>query len=167
MNKHIFFIASLFLLASCSSSTTPQPTLDVNVLKQIVDEGIEVIFYGDSCTDFGLVVLPEGEYTIVFRDQVDKGTADVHVSQLRDGYTYQDLLEMQEGDPKMCNVDTDYHTLANQIDAEFDFSSGIKRVTFELEEGEHAVYVLNVKPEEIVTEQYYCFPILIIDNPSK
>ena len=167
MKNGLILITVLFVTTACGPSATPQPTLDAEAVAKAADEGIEVTFYGDKCTDLGMMVLPEGEYIFVFRDMIGKGTADLHVSQLSDGHTYQDLLDFQGGDPKKWNADPDYHTLANQIDTEFDFSAGIKRVAFALKEGEHAVYIFNVKPEEVATEQFYCFPIMIVDDPSK
>lgn len=167
MKNGLILITVLFVIVACGPSATPQPTLDAEAVAKAADEGIEVTFYGDKCTDFGMVVLPEGEYTFVLRDMIAKGTADLHLSQLLDGNTYQDLLELQGGDLKMWNVDLDYHTLANHIDTEYDLSAGIKRVTYALEEGEHAVFILNVKPEEGVTEQVYCFPIMIVGDLSK
>ena len=167
MKNGLILITVLFVTAACGPSTTPQPTLDAEAVAKAADEGIEVTFYGDKCTDLGMMVLPEGEYTFVFRDMIGKGTADLHVSQLSDGHTYQDLLDFQGGDPKKWNVDPDYHTLANQIDTEFDLPAGINRDAFALEEGEHAVFILNVKPEEVATEQFYCFPIIIVRDLSK
>ena len=167
MKKGLILITVLFVITACGPSAKPQPVLDEEFVAQAIEEGIEVTFYGDRCTDIGMVVLPEGEYTLAFKDMIGKGTADLHVSQLVDGHTYQDLLDLQGGDLTNWNVDPEYHTLANHIDTDFDISAGIKRVTFALEEGEHAVYILNVKPEGVVTEQFYCFPLMIVDDPSK
>ncbi len=167
MKKCLVLIILSSSLAACRVGTEPQLVIDEEVVAQAIEEGIEVTFDGDKCTDLGMMVLPEGEYTFVFRDMIGKGTADLHVSQLSDGHTYQDLLDYQGGDPKKWNANPDYHTLANKIDTEFDFSAGIKRVTYALEEGEHAVFINNVKPEEVAAEQFYCFPIMIVDDPSK
>jgi hypothetical protein len=167
MKKCLLLITVLLVITACGPSATPQPVLDDEFVAQVIEEGIEVTFDGEKCTDLGMVVLPEGEYTVVFRDMFGKGTADLHVSQLVDGHTYQELIELQESDVTHWNVDTEYHTLANQIDSDFDLSTGIKRITFALEEGEHAVYILNIKLEGFVTEQHYCFPMMIVDDPSK
>jgi hypothetical protein len=167
MKTGLLLTAILIMITACGPTATPQPVIDNEFVKRVVEEGIEVTFDGAKCTDFGLVVLPEGEYTIVFINEVRKGTADVHVAQLVNGHTYQELVELQGGDPTKWNVDESYLKLANQIDTDYDISEGIKRVTFALEEGEYAVFILNVKPEEVVTEQIFCFPITIIDDPSK
>ena len=162
-NPHSYDVVNL----GCGTNSTPQPVLDEEFVTPIDQEGIEVTFDGEMCTDYGLVVLPEGEYTITFIDEVPKGTADLHVSQLVKGHTYQELVELQGGDRTIWNVDESYHILANQIDSDYDISEGIKRVTFALEEREYSVLISHVKPLEVVTEQFYCFPITIVKEFSK
>jgi hypothetical protein len=167
MKKGLLLTAIFILITACGPSATPHPVLDDEFVERVIEEGIEVTFDGAKCTDIGLVVLPEGEYSIAFIDEVRKGTADLHVSQLVNGHTYQELVELQGGDPTKWNVDESYLKLANQIDTDYDISTGIKRITFALEEGEYAVFILNVKPLEVVTEQIFCFPITIVDDSSK
>jgi len=128
MKIGLIIITVLFVITACGTGAKSQPVLDNEFVAQAIEEGIEVTFYGDRCTDLGKVVLPKGEYTFVFRNMLGKGTADLHVSQLVDGYTYQDLLELQGGDPTMWNADENYHTLANHIDTDFDISTGIKEL---------------------------------------
>jgi hypothetical protein len=167
MKKGLLLTAILILITACGPSATTQPVLDDEFVTHAIENGIEVTFDGAKCTNYSQVVLPEGRYTIAFIDEVRKGTADLHVSQLVDGHTYQELVELQGGDPTKWNVDESYLKLANQIDTDYDIAEGIKRVTFALDEGEYAVFILNVKPLEVVTEQIFCFPITIIEDPSK
>lgn len=167
MKQISILIVILILISACGQSATPQPVLDDEFVARVRQEGLEVTFDGETCTDLGQVVLPEGEYTLTFVDEPHKGTADLHVSQLVNGHTFQELVDLQGGDRTKWNVDESYHVLANQIGGKYDISTGIKKVTFALEEGEYTVFVLNVKPVEVITEQFFCFPITIVKEPSK
>lgn len=166
MRNRLILVSLLFFLAACGpTGTAVQPTLDAEVVEQAVNEGIKVTFNGEECIGLGPAALPVGEYVFVFKSLLEKSTAELHVSRLTDGHTFQDILDIQGGDSRKW-IESDWNELVTRVDVDWDISTGEKRTTYLLEEGEHAVFIGNA----LLTgsfEQVYCYPIMVVEASSE
>jgi hypothetical protein len=166
MYKRISLIILFVAIAACGpSSKTSHPVLDADAVAQAVAEGIEVKFYGESCDVAAPEVLPIGEYVFVFNDLEGKQSADLYIGRLTDGHTFQDLLDPQGDEPGKYYHKPEWLIYAEKTDSEWDLSTGVKSVTYFLEEGEHAIYVSNVLPTN-EWGLWFCMPVMVVETSS-
>ena len=105
--KMVSLLLALLLMTACSSSqssptpipptpipptATPTPTSEP--LPGSVPEEIEVTFDGNECTVSGPTELPIGEHSFILND-LSETNAELWVLRLRDGKTFQYLLDEQ------------------------------------------------------------------------
>ena len=82
--------------ATTTMVDTPEPQLTSAPETTFVGADIiEVTFDGSACTVTGPDEVSTGVHSFVLLDLTSEGLADVRTMALQDGYTYQDLLDLQ------------------------------------------------------------------------
>lgn len=182
MNTRLIWIRLLFgclllaLLASCATTAqetpSPEPTpiptsIATDTPKPTATplplvEAIEVTFDGSECVVTGPTELPMGEYDFILKD-LSEENVDLWVSLLRDGKTFQDLLDRQS-EPGEYLPKPSWVLHDSSIRRGWNESVDGEVFTFMLnKEGEHAIYIGGYSPETL----WFCAPIMIIEASSQ
>jgi len=164
MNKHsivtiVFMVIGLVFFPGCK----PELSIDYDAVERANREGITVTFQGDACEIDGPDVLLVGEYHFILNDISQISNADLFVSKLTDGHTYQDLIDPQttpgEYYPKPYWVV--YATKETMVDS----TTGQRSYDIKLESGEYAIYVYGLT-ESAEKWLWFCLPITVLDKPN-
>ena len=139
MKKFTVLIVSLVVVTACGAGSKTQSDSDAEAVARAATDGIEVKFSEEECSHLGPSVLPEGEYVIVFSGVNGRLAADFYVQRIDDGFTYEDIVELQGGVPGEYYGYPAFITYASKVDFKFDTSTGDKRVTYAFEEGEYYI----------------------------
>ena len=102
--KMIIVIIIIPLLVGCGMSDTPVPTPTYTSLPPThtlipptpSPPPIDVTFYGDECSLSGPAEVPTGQYPFIWNNLSDNQSVDFWVSRIREGSTYQDILDLQD-----------------------------------------------------------------------
>ncbi len=125
------------VLLTTTSSTTPAPPRG-----PAGDEILEVAFDGSVCTTIGPAVVPTGVHSFLLKDLTGEGLADVRTMAVSEGYTYEDLLDLQSEPGEYVPLPewADWPlTTFEPIDRELDENEIGKRLI--LEPGVHGIVV--------------------------
>jgi hypothetical protein len=140
-----------------TGTATPVPPTPTRApLPGLIPEGIIIEFVSktEGCTVSGPTEVPPGEYTFVLVDKVEG--RGFYVSYLLDGYTFQDVLDIQ-GRPGRHWPKPDWVEYAHAIDGGLDVARNELVRTYSLEEGDLMIYVGGTNP----LGNWFCSPLTV------
>lgn len=162
MSKFFTLITLLFIITACNPAGTSQPALDSEALAKVKTEGIEVTFTGDECTYTGPAVLPEGEYLLIFNSLDERVAADFYVQRINDGKTYQDIVDLQGGEPGNYYDMPDFISYAKKVGTETDNATGEERTTYAFEEGQYYIDAFKLIDQHMAA--WLCGSFMIVSE---
>ena len=184
MNKTLISFFFVFLLTACTQTTeiptttntkepivtptkivkptitsTPKPTntdLPPTSKSQSIEIEFEVTFDGNGCTVSGPTEVPIGDYSFLLNN-VSGRRVKLVVTQLLDGHTFQDLVDLQTEPGDTYGIET-------WMSQPFYYTKDHKIYTVSLDEaGEHAIVISEDKHVGI----WHCVPFQVIETPSE
>lgn len=139
------------LLAGCGApAATPTPVPPT--------PAIVVTFDGKECTVSGPAELPTGEYLIAYKNRSGQALP-LYVERLRDGHTFQDLLDLQS-EPGALFPEPEFITTVRKKEYE-QVAEGEMVYTYSFDkEAEH--YIVLWRGEQL----WLCAPFQVTEAPS-
>ena len=144
----------LFILTGCTQAPeVPEASKTPASTPHMID--FEVTFDGNGCTASGPTDVPIGDYSFLLINSSGRG-AKLVVTQLLDGHSYQDMVDLQTEPGDNFMIET-------WMSRPFYFSKDQKVYVVALDEaGEHGIVISEDKHAGI----WLCAPFQVIENSS-
>ena len=154
----------LFIITGCSTveESTPAPMISTTPSPLSAEISFEVTYDGKGCVVSGPAEVAAGNYQFILKNHTDE-KIDLWVSILKDGKTYQDLLDRQ-GDPGKFMRKPGWAKHDPKIYQGWNEELGGDEITLMLfEVGEHAIYVGPLNKDSL----WFCAPLIVVEAPPE
>ena len=153
MNKTVISIFFVFLLTACTQATEVPIATKIPATHTI---DFEVTFDGNGCTVSGPTEVPIGDYSFLLNNVSGRGVKLI-VTQLLDGHTFQDLVDLQTEPGDIFGIEP-------WMSQPFKYTKDRKIYTVSLDEaGEHGIAIGTNNHVGI----WLCVPFQVIETPSE